>query len=180
MRKHFLPHDSLPQFLDILAGCGELHGPTLSDDGVALFGSIERPAELRLDYRRTLLPPKPLTAARCGMSSPTAASPAGPVRSAAPPGTASTCWSSGRWARERLSGCGNGTTACSRPTARLQEASTSARAAANGFITATGTSISAAGPAGGAAARHPAGIPLLPRLHGMPQPRKPLPPHRAQ
>ncbi|MCM2359623.1 MAG: 4Fe-4S dicluster domain-containing protein [Geobacteraceae bacterium] len=58
MAKDFLPIGSIPDFLDALATFGEVHGPLLTDDGVQVFGRIASPADLRLDYRRTLLPPK--------------------------------------------------------------------------------------------------------------------------
>ncbi|HEY6873991.1 MAG TPA: 4Fe-4S dicluster domain-containing protein [Geobacteraceae bacterium] len=54
----FLPTGSIPSFLETLAPFGEVHGPTMTDDGVSAFGRIASPTGLRLDYQRTLLPPK--------------------------------------------------------------------------------------------------------------------------
>jgi sulfhydrogenase subunit beta (sulfur reductase) len=48
----------LGAFLDTLRSFGELHGPTISEAGVAAFTPIDAPSELRLDYGRTLIPPK--------------------------------------------------------------------------------------------------------------------------
>ena len=56
--KNFLPASSITRFLAALAPFGEVHGPVLSDDDVLILGRIESPAALRLDYQRTLLPPK--------------------------------------------------------------------------------------------------------------------------
>jgi len=58
MTKNFLKGDDLPRFLEILAGYGELHGPVRSDDGVITFRPLCGPADLLLDYHRTLIPPK--------------------------------------------------------------------------------------------------------------------------
>lgn len=58
MQKNFLAHGSLQGFLEGLAPWGELHGPVLTEDGVFAFRPINSPADLRLDYRRTLIPPK--------------------------------------------------------------------------------------------------------------------------
>ena len=54
----FLQYGDLGAFLDRLRAFGELHGPTVSDAGVAAFTPLPDPAELRLDYARTLIPPK--------------------------------------------------------------------------------------------------------------------------
>jgi ferredoxin len=58
VQKNFLPNDSLPLFLEGLAASGELHGPVLTDDGVLAFRPVGSAAQLRLDYQRTLIPPK--------------------------------------------------------------------------------------------------------------------------
>jgi sulfhydrogenase subunit beta (sulfur reductase) len=58
MTQNFLPIGSLPRFLETLALFGEIHGPVMTDDDVPVFGRINSPADLRLDYQRTLLPPK--------------------------------------------------------------------------------------------------------------------------
>jgi len=54
----YLENAGLGAFIETLRLFGELHGPTLSDQGVASFAAIATPAALRLDYRRTLIPPK--------------------------------------------------------------------------------------------------------------------------
>ncbi len=54
----FLPIDALPRLLDELAPFGEIHGPILSDDDVAVFCRIASAADVLLGYQRTLLPPK--------------------------------------------------------------------------------------------------------------------------
>ncbi len=51
------PIDALPRLLDELAPFGEIHGPALSDDDVAVFCRIASAADV-LGYQRTLLPPK--------------------------------------------------------------------------------------------------------------------------
>lgn len=58
MAKEFLDSSSLPLFLKELAAYGEVHGPVMTDDGVPVFGRIESTADLSLDSRRTLIPPK--------------------------------------------------------------------------------------------------------------------------
>lgn len=58
MSKQFLPNQSLPPFLEALAGYGELHGPVLTEDAVPSLRRITNVAELSLDISRTLLPPK--------------------------------------------------------------------------------------------------------------------------
>lgn len=58
MATDFLKHDSLPRFLDFLAVFGEVHGPVMNEDGVPVFGRIDRATDLVLDYQRTLIPPK--------------------------------------------------------------------------------------------------------------------------
>ncbi|HEX8960263.1 MAG TPA: 4Fe-4S dicluster domain-containing protein [Geobacteraceae bacterium] len=58
MTQDFLPIDALPRLLEALAPFGKIHGPVLSDDGVTMFGPIPSAADVRLGYRRTLLPPK--------------------------------------------------------------------------------------------------------------------------
>src|SRR5689334_3302902 len=54
----FLENIRLGAFLELLGGFGELHGPTLSEAGVTCFAAIADPTALRLDYQRTLIPPK--------------------------------------------------------------------------------------------------------------------------
>lgn len=49
---------SLSPLLEALAPFGEIHGPVLNDDDILVFGPVQSPADLRLDYQRTLLPPK--------------------------------------------------------------------------------------------------------------------------
>lgn len=58
MAKDFLANGSLGTFLEELAPFGALHGPTITEDGVPAFAPIASPSDLRLDYRRTLIPPK--------------------------------------------------------------------------------------------------------------------------
>lgn len=58
MAWNFLRHESLPGFLEILAAFGAVHGPIMTDDGVLAFGPLREVTDLRLDYRRTLIPPK--------------------------------------------------------------------------------------------------------------------------
>jgi sulfhydrogenase subunit beta (sulfur reductase) len=53
----FLKNAQLAAFLEILRGFGALHGPTVTEAGVAAFAPITA-ATLRLDYGRTLIPPK--------------------------------------------------------------------------------------------------------------------------
>ena len=54
----YLENTRLGAFLERLRSFGALHGPTISDVGVAAFTPIDAPASLRLDYGRTLIPPK--------------------------------------------------------------------------------------------------------------------------
>jgi sulfhydrogenase subunit beta (sulfur reductase) len=58
LKESFLKNSQLQQFLHLLRAFGELHGPTVSDAGVAGFAPLDDPASLRLDYGRTLIPPK--------------------------------------------------------------------------------------------------------------------------
>ena len=58
MKNAFLKKTLLAEFLEALRRFGELHGPTVSDNGVASFAPISDAAPLRLDYGRTLIPPK--------------------------------------------------------------------------------------------------------------------------
>ena len=58
MENVFLKNSHLGAFLETLRLFGELHGPTISDNGVAAFAALDDAAALRLDYRRTLIPPK--------------------------------------------------------------------------------------------------------------------------
>lgn len=58
MGRSFLPHEFIPSFLEILAGLGEVHGPVMTGDGVAALRHLDEPGKLRLDCRRTLIPPK--------------------------------------------------------------------------------------------------------------------------
>ena len=58
MAKDFLKSCSLPPFLKALATFGEVHGPIMTDDGVPAFGRLDSAADLKLDYQRTLIPPK--------------------------------------------------------------------------------------------------------------------------
>lgn len=58
MEKSFLEATRLNSFLEKLRLFGALHGPTVTDAGVTTFAPIADPAELRMDYRRTQIPPK--------------------------------------------------------------------------------------------------------------------------
>lgn len=58
MSKNFLDNDLLPQFLETLSVFGEIHGPAFTGDAVLSFRKIDSPADLLLDYHRTLIPPK--------------------------------------------------------------------------------------------------------------------------
>ena len=58
MKKKFLKQRLLNEFLETLSLFGELHAPTVSPDGVTAFAPLDAPPALRLDYRRTLIPPK--------------------------------------------------------------------------------------------------------------------------
>ena len=58
MKNAFLKSTLLAEFLEALRRFGVLHGPTVSDDGVASFAPISDASPLRLDYGRTLIPPK--------------------------------------------------------------------------------------------------------------------------
>ncbi len=56
--RHFLPDNSLGQFLDGLSLFGALHGPVRTTEGVEVFGPVRTESDLLLNYRRTLIPPK--------------------------------------------------------------------------------------------------------------------------
>jgi len=56
--KGFLKNTLLSEFLETLRLFGELHGPTVSDTGVAAFSPLDNTSDLRLDYQRTQIPPK--------------------------------------------------------------------------------------------------------------------------
>jgi sulfhydrogenase subunit beta (sulfur reductase) len=58
LKNGYLQDQHLAQFLESLRLFGALHGPTVSEAGVASFAPIDAPASLRLDYGRTLIPPK--------------------------------------------------------------------------------------------------------------------------
>ena len=58
MAKDFLKNGSIFPFIEILARYGEVHGPMMTDNGVPVFGRIDSPGDLILDYHRTLIPPK--------------------------------------------------------------------------------------------------------------------------
>jgi ferredoxin len=58
MKNGYLDNTGLGAFLEILRRFGELHGPTVSETGVASFSPIPELSILRLDYGRTLIPPK--------------------------------------------------------------------------------------------------------------------------
>ena len=58
MKNGYLKNDQLTQFLETLRLLGALHGPTVSEAGVTAFAPISEPASWRLDYGRTLIPPK--------------------------------------------------------------------------------------------------------------------------
>ena len=58
MGNTYLENSKLDPFLQRLRRFGALHGPTVSDAGVACFAPIDETSELRLDYGRTLIPPK--------------------------------------------------------------------------------------------------------------------------
>lgn len=58
MEKSFLEATQLGGFLEKLRLFGELHGPSVTDAGVTTFAPIADPAQLRMDYRRTQIPPK--------------------------------------------------------------------------------------------------------------------------
>jgi len=58
MARHLLRYDTISGFLEILATFGEVHGPVLSDDGVLTLGPVRNEADLRLNYSRSLIPPK--------------------------------------------------------------------------------------------------------------------------
>jgi sulfhydrogenase subunit beta (sulfur reductase) len=55
---NYLTNADLPSFLEMLRSFGELHGPTVTEAGVAAFAPLESASALRLDYGRTLIPPK--------------------------------------------------------------------------------------------------------------------------
>ncbi|GFE61835.1 4Fe-4S dicluster domain-containing protein [Geobacter sp. AOG2] len=58
MTRNLLKHDSVSDFLEILATFGELHGPVLTEDGVTAFRPLGPGIDLFLTYDRTLIPPK--------------------------------------------------------------------------------------------------------------------------
>ena len=58
MEKVFLKLASVDEFLNRLRRFGALHGPIVTGQGVAVFAPLEENCSLRLDYRRTLVPPK--------------------------------------------------------------------------------------------------------------------------
>jgi len=58
LEKAFLKNTLLSEFLETLRLFGELHGPTVSDTGVAAFSPLDHTSDLRLDYQRTQIPPK--------------------------------------------------------------------------------------------------------------------------
>jgi len=58
LEKRFLNQTRLGEFLETLRLFGELHAPTVSDQGVAAFAALSDSSALRLDYQRTLIPPK--------------------------------------------------------------------------------------------------------------------------
>jgi sulfhydrogenase subunit beta (sulfur reductase) len=58
LEKGFLKYALLGSFLEKLRLFGELHGPTVTRDGVASLAALPDPSALRLDYGRTLIPPK--------------------------------------------------------------------------------------------------------------------------
>lgn len=58
MGKIYLENSTLGAFLQRLRSFGELHGPTVSDAGVASFAPLGEDSPLRLQYGRTLIPPK--------------------------------------------------------------------------------------------------------------------------
>ena len=58
MKNGYLDNTGLGTFLETLRRFGELHGPTVSEAGVASFAPIPEISSLRLDYGRTLIPPK--------------------------------------------------------------------------------------------------------------------------
>lgn len=58
MENGYLEKNDRDRFLDTLRTFGELHGPTIAENGVAAFALLSDASPLRLDYRRTLIPPK--------------------------------------------------------------------------------------------------------------------------
>jgi sulfhydrogenase subunit beta (sulfur reductase) len=58
LEKRFLKEALLDEFLGRLRPFGELHGPAVTEQGVAVFAPLGSDCALRLDYRRTLIPPK--------------------------------------------------------------------------------------------------------------------------
>lgn len=58
METGFLNQRLLYEFLETLRLKGELHGPTFTEQGVAAFAALGEASALRLDYGRTLIPPK--------------------------------------------------------------------------------------------------------------------------
>jgi sulfhydrogenase subunit beta (sulfur reductase) len=58
LKNAYLKNQHLAPFLETLRLFGALHGPTVSEAGVAVFAPVTETAPLRLDYGRTLIPPK--------------------------------------------------------------------------------------------------------------------------
>ncbi len=54
----FLPEERLGSLLALLGHWGEVYGPVTTGDGVTAFRPVSDPGQLRLEYRRTLIPPK--------------------------------------------------------------------------------------------------------------------------
>jgi ferredoxin len=58
LTKDFLATDSFQSFIEELSQFGILLGPSLTEDGVPAFIPLGSTADLHIDYRRTLIPPK--------------------------------------------------------------------------------------------------------------------------
>lgn len=58
MERGHLEKKNLGPFLETLRRFGELHGPTLNEAGVSAFAPLVDLSSLRLEYRRTQIPPK--------------------------------------------------------------------------------------------------------------------------
>ncbi|HJV35956.1 4Fe-4S dicluster domain-containing protein [Geomonas sp.] len=58
MEKGFLKDALLSDFLETLRPFGELHGPTVNEQGVTAFAPIVSTSDLCLDHQRTQIPPK--------------------------------------------------------------------------------------------------------------------------
>lgn len=58
MEPRFLKQTLLFEFMEALRPFGELHGPTVSEQGVAGFAALPDLSALQLDYQRTQIPPK--------------------------------------------------------------------------------------------------------------------------